>query len=155
MLIAALILLVLVAILVLWVLAGADSSQVVVDAAAVNVTMNGVTLFLLGAVCAALAALALWMIKYGSKRSLRQRRERKDLKKRVATAEEQQETERHRRDRAEVEAARGRVAARDAERAQAPAVTPDPVDRNPARTSEFDDNVEFPGQEPPAPRTGR
>lgn len=117
MIIAAILLLVIVAAIVLWVVTGADTSTTFpIDAAGISMDMNGLTAFILGAAAAVLAALALWMIKYGSKRGIQRRRHRKDLERRADEAEESRDTAMRKKDRADVEAARGRVAARDAER---------------------------------------
>ncbi|WP_392425209.1 hypothetical protein [Barrientosiimonas humi] len=117
MIIAAILLLVIVAAIVLWVVTGADTSTTFpIDAAGISMDMNGLTAFILGAAAAVLAALALWMIKYGSKRGIQRRRNRKDLERRADEAEESRDTAIRKKDRADVEAARGRVAARDAER---------------------------------------
>lgn len=124
MIIAALLLLVIVAAVVLWLLAGADGSQKFeLDAVGIGISMNALTVFLLGAACMLLALLAVWMIKSGSKRGVRRRRERKDLEQRAQaaederlTAEQDRQTAVQEKDRADVTAARDRVAARDAER---------------------------------------
>lgn len=117
MIIAAILLLVIVAAIVLWVVTGADTSTTFpIDAAGISMDMNGLTAFILGAAATALAALALWMIKYGSKRGIQRRRHRKDLERRAEEADEERDVALRKKDRADVEAARGRVAARDAER---------------------------------------
>lgn len=120
MVIAAILLLVLVAAIVLWLVSGYDASQVVgVDFAGVSASLNGLTTFLLGAGSMLAALLALWMIKAGSARGVRHRRERKEMEKRAEQAERERQEALARKDRADVEAAKSRVALRDAERAQA------------------------------------
>lgn len=119
MIVAALLLLVIVALIVLWVVAGADTGQdVKLSAIGIDVTMNALTVYLLGAVSAVLALLAIWMIKSGSARGMRHRRERKAMQQRVAVAEDDRTAAEQAKDRADVAAARDRVAARDAEREQ-------------------------------------
>lgn len=119
MIIAAFVLLLLVALGVLWLLVGASGGpSIQIESGPLDVMMSATSLFLFGAVSALLVCLAIWMLRSGTARNLRNRRERKNLEKRADEAEQERERALREKKAADAQAAKSRVAARDAEQAQ-------------------------------------
>lgn len=119
MIIAAFVLLLLVALGVLWLLVGASGGpSIKIEAGPLDVMMSATSLFLFGAVSALLVCLAIWMLRSGTARNLRNRRERKDLEKRADEAEKERERALREKQDADAQVAKSRVAAREAQRAE-------------------------------------
>lgn len=128
MIIAAFVLLLLVALGVLWLFVGAAGGPSIrIDAGPLDVMMSATSLFLFGAICALVVCLAIWMIRSGTARGLRHRRERKDLEQRADEAERERERALREKEAADTQAAKSRVAARDAELSQERATHPTPA----------------------------
>lgn len=89
---AALILILIAALLVLWILFASDASQTYdLSIGGLSIHVNAIVVFLLGAAAAVLVLGALRLLVSGTKRGARNHRERKTLLKREATARKERD----------------------------------------------------------------